>query len=97
MDEISNSRIEDLSCVPIDDMLSYKGDKEVIYGWNISDCKIYKKPLDLDRFYQTKVIEGTYAEDKSLVDNLLNSKRLEVKYFKRPPQSWCYCNELSEA
>ena len=101
MDEISNSRIEDLSCVPIDDILSYKGDKEIIYGWNISDCRIYKKPLDLDRFYQTKVIRGYHKnklrDDVNIdIDYLLKSKRLEVKRFERPPQSWCYCDELSE-
>ena len=74
---------------------------EMLYGWLIKDLKLYKKPKSLSQFKQTKVVKG-YNKNKLRddinidTDYLFKSKRLEVKYFDRAPQSWCYCDELSE-
>ena len=51
MDEINNSDVENSSCVDIDSLLAYKGEKEHIYGWHISDLVIYDKPKELGEFY----------------------------------------------
>lgn len=93
--------ILDESCLTVDQIRDYANGAEMLYGWIIKDLKLYKKPKSLSQFKQTKVIRG-YHKNKlrdnvsTDLDYLLKSKRLEIKYFDRAPQSWCYCNELSE-
>ena len=51
------------------------------YGWHISDLKIYDKPKELGEFTQ----------------GYKNTKRyVGVKELTRPPQSWCYVEQLNE-
>ena len=49
------------------------------YGWHISDLKIYDKPKELSKFISSKPKNKFRAHG----DNLT-----------RPPQSWCYVEEL---
>lgn len=68
-----------------------------LYGWHISELKIYDKPKELSEFYK-KCNEG--CEDCYLWQNVrVNSEEFDMdcssKYYghiplKRPPQSWCY-------
>lgn len=51
---------------------------KVLYLWHISDLKIYDKPKELGEFCTVKEIGG-YEEFKRIA---------------RPPQSWCYVEEL---
>ena len=80
MDEISNSRIEEYSCVDIDELLRYKGKKDLIYGWHISDLKIYDKAKSIEMFPVGKI-----ARDCGCGGYMIYNKVLT-----RPPQSWCY-------
>ena len=71
------------SCVPVEELLTYAGGKEV-YFWSISQLKIYDKPKPLSEFHTvgyTKVKGSVYGwtdeEEKSW-------------QISRPPQSWCY-------
>ena len=95
MDEISNSRIEECSCVSIDELLRYKGGKNEIYGWHISDLVIYGKPKELREFYQKC---KSYDKDEWENDDCLDCENPCGNggkiYLKRPPQSWCYVEEL---
>ena len=52
LDEISDSQIEEYSCLSLDELFSYKGNKEFIYGWHISDLVIYDKPKELSEFFK---------------------------------------------
>lgn len=54
------------------------------YGWHISDLVIYDKPKELGEFrsYDTRV----YVDD--------NGYPMPTHEIKRPPQSWCYVEEL---
>lgn len=79
LDEISNSRVEEDSCLTIDELLNYKGDRYEIYGWHISDLVIYDKPKELSEFRSYNV--RTYLE---------NGYPMPTHELKRPPQSWCY-------
>lgn len=74
------------------------------YGWHISDLKIYDKPRDLDEFYRfgfcgmngTGVCgnegckhyepSGSYMEPPTCA--------IDGCYLKRPPQRWCYVEEI---
>lgn len=106
MDEISNSDVEDNSCVDIDSLLSYKGEKEHIYGWHISDLMIYDQPKDITEFYtQCKFIDYTSDKHCEVCENFYCESNESVGYYsecgtggflelKKPPQSWCYVMEL---
>ena len=39
--------VEKETRVPTEELLSYKGKNDFLYGWHISDLKIYYKPLSL--------------------------------------------------
>lgn len=93
--------ILDESCLTANQLRDYANGADMLYGWIIKDLKLYKKPRSLSQFKQTKVIRAYHKnklrDDVNIdVNYLLKSKRLKVKHFERAPQSWCYCDELSE-
>lgn len=49
------------------------------YGWHISGLKIYDQPRELGAFRKPEFPTGLRLEDDEI---------------KRPPQSWCYVDEL---
>lgn len=51
-----------------------------LYGWHISDLKIYDKPRELSEFKGLRTTKFGY----------------EPVEIKRPPQSWCYVEEGEE-
>lgn len=83
------------------DMQQYFGCAEdgesVGYGWHISALKIYDKPKELGEFKK----EGFMTEEEWLYALYPNThchynawaKRFEII---RPPQSWCYIEEINE-
>lgn len=94
-----------LSCLTDEELANYaKGDP--LYFWHISDLKIYDKPKELGEFFTfcnktgndecgdclyLRVARSSYPCDDDIdtwcgVDN--------KKPITRPPQSWCYVEEL---
>ena len=70
---------------------------KTLYGWHISDLKIYDKPKELSEFKK-----HCYYKDRNSYC-LMN----ECEYYsdwtgiccnwvERPPQSWCYVEDLGE-
>jgi len=91
--EIHIGNLSKLSCVSFSELGEYsKGGKDNLYGWHISDLKIYDKPKELVEFY-TKC---NIPENKcKLCDNCFDredsyGRQYAVKQLTRPPQSWCY-------
>ena len=78
------------SCVPLRDLWEYASPKSLfdLYGWHISDLKIYDKPKALS-VYGTK-------HKCNLSRKCTEHGFLCAGYCKltRPPQSWCYVEEL---
>lgn len=82
------------SCLEYDDMVSYLGNKDG-YGLHITDLKIYDKPKELSEFRK----KGFMTEEEWLFNLYPNThcyyeawaKKFEIA---RPPQSWCYVEEL---
>jgi hypothetical protein len=68
------------SCLSFDDIKAY-GKGTSIYGWHISDLKIYDKPRELGEFRSYNV-RFYIDEDFGLP--------LPTHKISRPPQSWCY-------
>ena len=71
------------------------GKGKTLYGWHISDLKIYDKPKELSEFSRPCSYSGlcfsckrtSFKKDGNL---LCNTK------ITRPPQSWMYVEELQE-
>ena len=73
--EMANADLaEQLGCIRREKIREYAGEKEV-FGWHISDLKIYDEPKELSEFY----VEGSQTFDYPPLTKM-----------KRPPQSWCY-------
>ena len=96
-DTISNEEIEKESCLTHTELKQYEmsgSDNAVftrwgLFGWHISDLKIYDKPKELGEF-------RVYCEKKSC----LKCKRSERKSYSfecgqldKPPQSWFYIEQ----
>lgn len=73
----------DTSCLKPKDFIEY-GKGKPLYGWHISNLVIYDKPKPLSKFRSYNC--SVYWED---------GYPLPTHEIKRPPQSWCYVEELS--
>lgn len=69
-----------LSLVPIPVLYDYANGKS-LYGWEISDLVIYDEPKPLSKFMKPY---GTII------------KAFDSPYIQRPPQSWCYVQEVND-
>ena len=85
-------------CLSYDEVKNY-GKGKTLYGWHISDLKIYDKPRELSDFYREcekpcKPNKGKILciTTKSLKMNGCNGKIP----LTRAPQSWQYIEELQE-
>ena len=83
------------TCLTQDEMFDYIGAGNYGYGWHISDLKIYDKPKELGEFIKYMDCKNTYdccaCHNWSRLDLKCIAMNNEVK---RPPQSWCYVEEL---
>lgn len=92
-------------CLSYDDVKNYgKGNR--LYGWHMSDLKIYDKPKELSEFTPPRVC-GNYRDlpayrhvgcnmcEYSYTTNRMIKCRIDGKEpLTRPPQSWQYVEEL---
>lgn len=82
-----NKSILEQSCLTYYQLHRYAY-QDKLYGWHISDLKIYDKPKELNEFNQCHKCElhgGCKQHEYSCAG--------EYK-LQRPPQSWCYVEEL---
>lgn len=102
--EMSNADVaEQMSCVSREDILKYSNGKEV-YGWHISNLKIYDKPKELSEFKtvckyrnddnscQYQKVECDCVKFDFNPDYSVNLAEC-LDYMSRPPQSWCYVDD----
>lgn len=87
-------------CLSVEELHEYANGGN-IYGWHISDLKIYDKPKELSEFYSEcknipKQCRGCryryYESDTNFADCMSNIERF--KPVTRAPQSWMYVEEL---
>lgn len=101
------------TCLPYEEILAY-GNGKTLYGWHISDLKIYEKPRELSEFFTADKkairhcenrVQSYYAfTDTGYIKNgfLCTVKDdwcfggCKRKALSRPPQSWCYVEELQK-
>lgn len=83
------------------DLMEYANEK-TIYGWHISNLVIYENPKELSEFYKED-FEEIYSSWEDLFSigvpedcpvSYPPEPKEEDYIVKRPPQSWCYVEEL---
>lgn len=74
------------SCLTYMDLHLYAG-HQGLYGWHISDLKIYDEPKDLSAF--SRAIECHRGNE---VEDCVGCWDCEIK---RPPQSWCFVEDIA--
>ena len=79
------------TCLTYDEIENY-GKGETLYGWHISNLKIYDKPKELSEFKRWNRTEenSSCANMKWLYPDCKDCKECNLT---RPPQSWCYVEE----
>lgn len=81
-----------LICLTNDDLNSYGGLK-TLYGWHISDLKIYDKPKELSEFIKP----CPYGDSPCQVCEYYSDYSGECRnIITRPPQSWMYVEEVKQ-
>ena len=86
------------SCLSFEDIKAY-GKGKSVYAWHITDLVIYETPKELSEFYREC---EEYRCDNCpylYVENTPNCYETYCEVYgkipiKRPPQSWCYVEEL---
>ena len=77
------------TCLTTEEWLEYtNGYKRTVWGWHISELKIFDKPKELHEFNQChkcEYHEGCVQHEYSCAGHYK---------LQRPPQSWCYVEEL---
>lgn len=74
-----------------------RADKTSIFGWHISDLKIYDKPRELSEFGRgcdAERINETHCRDCKKLVSLDDCCEVMCKPLNRSPRSWMYVEEL---
>ena len=95
----------DKTCLTYEQLCNYGKGKD-LYGWHIEDLVIYDTPKGLDRF--THYIPNNECPTKQCGTNCEDCPNYDEEHetclalyyahreIKRPPQSWCYVEELED-
>lgn len=83
--DISDGEMTRMSCLTKDEIMNYELSPGYfgVFGWHISDLVIYDNPKELSKF-ANKSSQFIFSNDGVLV----------YKGMTRPPQSWCYVEEI---
>lgn len=86
------------TCLSVQEFIRYCNGQD-LYGWEIQDLVIYDKPKDIDEFekpcsHDCKNCKYWYSG--SLIDYEPPYCEWEDCVITRPPQSWCYVEEVTE-
>lgn len=87
-------------CLTQKDLNDY-GKGKMLYGLHIAALKIYDKPKELSEFYAiaesgSDCCCGCVWHETPLEEMPCRTCTGERKYLYRPPQSWCYVEEIGE-
>lgn len=78
------------TCLNHPELIAY-GKGKPLYGWHISDLKIYDKPKELSEFIKPCPIKN---QDCAGCEFYSDYSGKCLNRITRPPQSWCYVEEL---
>ena len=84
------------ACLSEEELINYCNGKD-LYFWHILEIKIYDKPKELSEFIKYMDCKNHYDCCACHNWDRLNLKCIAMNNeLKRPPQSWCYVEELQE-
>ena len=97
-----NIFLPDLICTCLSDAeIPYYGKGKVLYGWHISDLKIYDKPKELNEFGKECNLDCPSVHCPYWKYQRVNADEWDydcscnnIRPLTRPPQSWCYVEEV---
>lgn len=89
------------SCLSIKQVKEYAGwgigmnyaDMKDLYGWHISDLKIWDEPVRLKNFWGMKPCRHGGDCCTCLQWDNMKEECCASRYISRPPQSWCYMED----
>jgi len=86
------------ACLTEEEVEVYSGGKDVC-GWHISDLVIYDKPKDLSEFWRpcperNELGPNCWDCENRCGDDEVDCNTSGKLYLSRPPQSWCYVEDL---
>lgn len=86
------------TCLTDKQIIDYLGNGKTGYGWYISDLKIYDEPRHITHFCKEKTEHCGWWECDLCKYGYYDNNSLYgfgcQSVIKRPPQSWCYVEEL---
>ena len=91
-DQPTTNDVARQSCLTLKDMHEYLQLKAG-YGWHISDLVIYDEPKMLSEFRRV-CVNDLYCESCAMYWKNGGNCGNESLRLKRPPQSWCYVEEM---
>jgi hypothetical protein len=94
LNQLEPQLFRDMSCLTDEQTADYLGDKDG-YGWHISDLKIYDKPKELSEFCIPCKVSCENCKNPLYFECWCEEKGKKI--VTRPPQSWCYVEELCKA
>ena len=90
------------SCVSKGELNAYGARTPVLYGWHISNLKIYDAPRELGEFWQDCPEYSELSTNCWTCENVCgDGDETDCdtdgrRYLRRPPQSWCYVEEMEK-
>ena len=91
-DQSTTNYIAQQSCLTLKDMHDYLH-AQTGYGWHITDLRIYDAPRELGEFRRA-CPNSWYCESCAMYRENNGTCGNESLQLKRPPQSWCYVEEV---
>lgn len=87
----TNAAFSPATCLSQAEIIAYIGDKGRCYGWHISDLRIYDTPKELSEF---KTLCRVDADCCACPYYNYTKMDCDGRVIGRPPQSWCYVDDV---
>jgi predicted transcriptional regulator len=87
------SAIKKASCLTVQGLIDDAGKNNHLFGWHISELKIYDEPKPLSEFYAWKKCNSCKTSGYESSACIYDEDCKVPAVVTRPPQSWCYVQE----
>lgn len=84
------------TCLTDRQIIDYLGNGNQGYGWHISNLVVYGKPKELNEFYLKKKCHSCKRSGYESSACIYDEDCIVPAIITRPPQSWCYVQDLEE-
>lgn len=91
--EEQTMRLSKKSCVSYEDLAEYERNAHCLFGWHISDLKIWDEPVRLKNFWGMKPCRHSGDYCTCLQWDNMKEDCCASRYISRPPQSWYYMED----